>query len=68
MDHLIEALTILRKYGNPFAPLHCEHDVLHIVGIEPDIVSDEDRARLAELGFHSDVGSRGFYSYRFGSA
>ena len=68
MQDLIEALQILLKYGNPFAPTHCEHDILHVVGIEPDDVSPEDTQRLEELGFHTGEASDGFYSYRFGSA
>ena len=30
MDDLIAALTILRKYGNPQWPTHCEHDILYV--------------------------------------
>jgi len=30
MDDLIKALQILRKYGNPKYPTHCEHDTLYI--------------------------------------
>lgn len=68
MDDLIKALTILRKYGNPNYPTHCEHDVL-TVGIDPADVSEEDLAELDELGFHpSDEYPDCFESYRFGSA
>ena len=35
MKDLIEALTILLKYGNPAHPTHCEHDELTICGIDP---------------------------------
>ena len=67
MDDLIEALKIFRKYGNPRNPTYCEHDTLHICDIDPDAVSDEDKAQLDKLGFI--VGSEdGFISYRFGSA
>jgi hypothetical protein len=67
---LIEALTILRKYGDPRNPTFCGHDVLIICDIEPKDVSDEDKGRLDELGFFVDVGYGGpcFMSYRFGSA
>lgn len=70
MKDLVEALTILLKYGDPYAPTHCEHDILTIVGIEPNQVSDEDKARLDGLGFHVGAphGEEAFYSYRFGSA
>ena len=65
MKDLIEALTIFLKYGDPPHPTACEHDVLHIC-IDPALVSDTDRARLADLSFRSDD-MGGFRSYRFGS-
>lgn len=68
MEKLIEALQILFKYGNPDYPTHCEHDVMYIVGIDPDDVSDEDKAKLEELGFHYGGDNDGFYSYKYGSA
>jgi hypothetical protein len=70
VEKLIEALTLLLKYGNPAYPTHCEHDVLYIVGIEPSEVSDEDKAKLDELGFFvsDEDGFEHFRSYRFGSA
>jgi len=62
MKDLVEALTILLKYGNPYAPTHCEHDILTICGIRPCDVSDEDKARLKGLGFEreGDVEDDGF--------
>ena len=65
MTDLIEALTILARYGNPSSPTHCEHDIMYLM-IEPRLVSPEDTARLDEL----DVIPREecFISYRFGSA
>lgn len=67
MDDLIEALTILRKYGNPRNPTNCSHDVLW-VATDPALVSDEDKARLDELGFFvSSTDGEGFRSFRFGS-
>lgn len=70
MKQLIEALTILLKYGNPDYPTHCEHDVMYICGIEPEQVSEEDQAKLKELGFRvgNESGEEGFYSYKYGSA
>jgi hypothetical protein len=70
MKQLIEALQIFLKYGNPYNPTHCEHDVLIIVGIDPDSVSEEDKSKLDELGFFVDneYGDKMFTSYRFGSA
>lgn len=66
MDDLIEALTIFRKYGNPHNPTHCEHDELWVCGIDPSKVSEEDAARLDQLGFFAD--DEAFRSFRFGSA
>ncbi len=65
MDDLIEALTILRKYGNPDFPTHCEHDEL-TVDIDPDLVSGEDLAILEDLGFFPSDDDD-FRSYKFGS-
>lgn len=65
MDELIQALQILRKYGNPPFPTHCEHDVLH-VAVSPEGVSEEDLAALEELHFTPDD-YEGFYSFYFGS-
>jgi hypothetical protein len=67
MDDLIEALTILRKYGNPRNPTNCDSDVMW-VNIQPEQVSDEDMARLDALGFFvSSEYPDGFMSFRFGS-
>lgn len=66
MDDLIEALTILRKYGNPHHPTNCGHDVLW-VDTDPEQVSPEDTARLGELSFTPESGTPGFSSFRFGS-
>lgn len=68
MKDLIEALQIFLKYGDPYAPTHCEHDVMYVM-ISPDVVSDEDTSKLDELGFYPDDEiSECFSSYRFGSA
>lgn len=68
MKYLIEALTILLKYGNPPRPTHCEHDELTICGIDPADVSDEDKRRLDELGFFVSDDGECFRSFRYGSA
>jgi hypothetical protein len=66
MKDLIEALQIFLKYGNPYSPTHCEHDVLTVM-IDFDKVSQEDKVKLEELSFkENDYGC--FMSYRFGSA
>ena len=68
LSDLILALQILLKYGDPSYPTHCEHDKLSICGIDPGDVSEEDKEKLEDLGFHLDAEDDGFYSYRFGSA
>ena len=70
MKDLIEALTIMLKYGNPEWPTHCEHDKMSICGIDPADVSAEDVAKLDDLGFHVDNewGEDQFVSFKFGSA
>ena len=72
MNDLIEALNIFKKYvkedSYEFKRLfHCEHDQLMVYIVnDPEIISEEDRSRLSELGFDwSDEGH--FLSYRFGS-
>ena len=68
---LIEALTILSKYGAPHSPTHCEHDIMQIC-IDPGLVSADDLERLEQLGVSAgEDGSESdgcFYSFRFGSA
>ncbi len=64
MSDLIEALTILRKYGDKQHPTHCEHDEL-TVDVDPEVVSGEDKHRLDALGFFPD--EEVFKSFRFGS-
>lgn len=67
MDMLIEALTILRKYGNPPSPTHCEHDTLWVM-IDHTLVSPGDLARLKKLHFSVDQDGGCFISSWFGSA
>ena len=69
MDKLIEALQIMLKYGNPSGPTCCSHDVLMIhPDIDPDKVSDEDKAKLKDLGFFvvDECGMKTFHSFRYG--
>jgi hypothetical protein len=68
MKQLIEALTILLKYGDPSYPTHCEHDELTICGINPADVSKEDIKQLDKLGFFVSKSDKCFKSFRFGSA
>lgn len=66
MEDLIKALQIFLKYGNPQWPTNCTHDCLY-VNINPELVSDEDKALLEQLDFIEDEDSEGFISHRFGS-
>jgi hypothetical protein len=66
MKDLIKALQIFLKYGNPDYPCNCSHDELYI-NISTDLVSDEDKIDLDELGFFADDESDGFKSFRYGS-
>lgn len=68
MKELIEALNIFAKYTDAAYPFHCEHDVLYVPVVDYDEVSDEDKARLEELGFEENTESdQGFMSFRYGS-
>lgn len=68
MEDLIKALQIFLKYGNPRWPTNCSHDMLAIMEIYPDKVSDKDKSALDELGFIVDEDEDCFISYRFGRA
>lgn len=68
MDKLIQALQIFLKYANHQWPTHCEHDLLHVVGIGEDEVSEEDKEKLEELGFSWSDEHDSWVSYRYGSA
>jgi hypothetical protein len=70
MKDLIEALTIFAKYqeADTYAPTHCEHDIMLVVGVEESAVSEEDAKRLDALGWHWDSEYDCWGSFRFGSA
>lgn len=72
MDDLIEALNILKKYNNPNSytsknPFHCEHDELSVFVDRFDEITEEDFAKLDELGFLKSYDEDHFISYRYGS-
>ncbi len=71
MKDLIEALTILMKYGgsDEHAPTHCEHDVFCVagIGVGEDVPSEDDRKRLDALGFFWSSEYDCWASFRFGS-
>lgn len=69
MKDLIKALEIFLKYlpnGDKRRPTTCEHDMLFVNCVSPDMVSDTDKEELKNLGFipYEDFA---FVSYRFGS-
>ncbi len=69
MKKLIEALTIFLKYRDEVYPTHCEHDVLCVVGIAEDAISEEDQKKLDELGgWFWNTEYDCWASYEFGSA
>ena len=68
LSELVEGLQILLKYGDVEWPTHCEHDVMTICNGCYDTMTDEDLAKLDELGFEWDEDERCFKSYAFGSA
>lgn len=68
LSSLIEALNIFLKYNNALCPTHCEHDILMIVGISEEEVSEEDIKRLDELSFFRNTEYDVWASYHFGSA
>ena len=68
MEQLIEALQIFMKYKNVKWPTNCTHDVLAIMEISKDEVSEEDIKRLDELHFFWSDEYDSFISFHFGSA
>lgn len=73
MIDLIAALYIFLRYnpGDVQFPTHCEHDALRIYpGVDPSVVSEQDLAELAQLGFIPDdecPEEGGWISYKYGS-
>lgn len=64
IDRLIEALQIAKKYNPNGYVTHCEHDTLFIA-ISTDEISDDDWARMQDLGFVAENGI--FVSRELGS-
>lgn len=65
MSNLIQALVIFMSYKNVQFPTHCEHDLLMVVGIPQEDVSDDHIAQLERLHFtwntEYECWSSGFY-------
>jgi hypothetical protein len=60
---LIEAFQIFDKYQpDETFVVSAEHDIIY-TGCSPDLVSDDDKKRLAELGFHIDEHLDSFYMH-----
>lgn len=55
------------KYDNPSRPFQCEHDEL-IINVDPQIVSEEDKRKLDDLGIFIGDDYECFKSFRYGSA
>lgn len=68
LPNLIKAFQIFLKYfgEQDTYPTHCSHDMLS-VGVDPMVVSNEDKLALEELGFTPGE-FNDFTSYRYGSA
>jgi len=50
-SELAEAFEIFAKYSNDSYPMDAEHQEI-MVWINPEEVSEEDKERLDEIGFH----------------
>jgi hypothetical protein len=68
MEKLIEALQIFLKYKNEEWPTNCSHDVLAIMGVGENDVTDEDMKRLVKLDFIWNDEYDSFISFKYGSA
>ncbi len=68
MENLIKALQIFLKYKNKAYPTHCEHDILMVVGITEDEITDEDKAELKKLDFFFNDEFDCWSSFHYGSA
>ena len=71
MEDFIKAMQIFQKYmeKDVRCPFHCEHDILLVCCVDIDVVSDEDKELLDNLGFFpgNDYGDETWSSFRFGS-
>ena len=68
MKDLIEALTIFSKYTETEWPTNCEHDELFIMDVSRLDLTEEEHARVLDLGFMWDEDDEVYSSFRFGSA
>lgn len=68
MKNLIEALQIFGKYTTTEWPTNCCHDVLCIMQVEKDQPTEDERARLHELGFFWSDEYDCWASFKYGSA
>lgn len=65
---LIDALELLSQgRTDEVSPFHCEHDRLYVMS-DPTAFRPEELDVLEALGFHADVETGTFYSFRYGSA
>ena len=68
MNDLIEALQIFQSIANSEYPTHCAHEILLIMDIAEDDVSEAQAKQLDKLGFHWSTEYDCWGSFRFGSA
>lgn len=65
MDGLLAGLLIfdrLMPVSDPHREVSASHDVIH-AGPDPDTVSDEDKAKLATVGWHVSEEHECFYYF-----
>lgn len=68
MEDLISALQIFATYTQTRYPTHCEHDVLYIMDVSKDEMSEEHIRAVEGLNFVWDEIEECWMSFRFGSA
>lgn len=64
-EKIVKAFTIFLKYedlDNLDPDVYAEHDVIYC-GPDPEIVSEEDKLKLEELGFGVDTEFNCFYYF-----
>jgi len=68
MEKLIEALQIFLKYKNKTFPTHCVHEILLVVEITEEEISEDDKQKLDELKFFWSTEYDCWASFRYGSS
>lgn len=68
MEDLIKALQIFATYTLTRRPTNCDHDVLYIMDVTKEEMSEEHIRAVEQLGFIWDDREEVWMSFRFGSA